>query len=66
MLGPERPLFVRRPATAQGTPPATTRAEQALAVRQFVARVGGLVNAQRAIELLETLSGTVPAPRPKT
>jgi hypothetical protein len=64
MLGPERPVFVRRPAAAKSATLATTSAEQALAVRQFVARVGGLLNAQRAIDLLNTLSGAITAPRP--
>ena len=54
MLGPDRPLFNRPPAAPNSkTLPAGT--EQVIAVRQFVAQVGGIENARRALEMLKLL-----------
>jgi hypothetical protein len=54
MIGPDRPLFVRQatPAKPGSVYYATDPAE---AVRQFVARVGGIENARRALEMLALL-----------
>jgi hypothetical protein len=57
MLGSDRPLF--RPTStikiAAGTS-ATPNLDKQIALRQFVARVGGIDNARRALEMLATLS----------
>jgi hypothetical protein len=56
MLGPDRRnLFARRESSTIKTGPQT--AEQAQAVRRFVAQVGGFENARRALDLLALLSG---------
>lgn len=55
MLNADRPGFPRRPAAKPELSPPPLTAEQALLVRQFVARVGGIENARRALELLAAL-----------
>lgn len=55
MLGPDRPEFVR-PSPAPTAGACLPISQQQLAVRQFVARVGGIENARRALELLAILS----------
>jgi hypothetical protein len=60
MLVPHRPRFAAKGAFSSG-PPAPRPAEpptpqQLAAVRQFVARVGGIENARNALELLAILS----------
>jgi hypothetical protein len=57
MLGSDRPLFrptatIKIAAGSTGTP----NLDKQIALRQFVARVGGIENARRALELLATLS----------
>jgi hypothetical protein len=54
MLGPDRPLFLRHPAAPKPAACAYS-ADPQLAARQFVARVGGIENARRALELLAIL-----------
>jgi hypothetical protein len=55
MLGPDRPNFAAPPAAAPASKPVLSEEQQRLLVRQFVARVGGMENAQRALELLALL-----------
>jgi hypothetical protein len=60
MLGPDRPCFSRPSATPKLSPALTansgaTSSEQLRALRQFVARVGGMENARRALEMLAIL-----------
>ncbi|HTM55383.1 MAG TPA: hypothetical protein VL175_15235 [Pirellulales bacterium] len=54
MIGPDRPLFVRQALPAK---PAAAHysADPAVALRQFVARVGGIENARRALAMLALL-----------
>ncbi len=57
MLGSDRPLFqptatIKLAAGSTATP----NLDKQIALRQFVARVGGIENARRALELLATLS----------
>jgi hypothetical protein len=57
MLGSDRPLFrptatIKIATGSTGTP----NLDKQIALRQFVARVGGIENARRALELLATLS----------
>ena len=57
MLGPDRPLF--RPSATIKTSAGSTSSpsqDKQIALRQFVARVGGVENARRALELLATLT----------
>jgi hypothetical protein len=54
MLSPDRPRFNRPSTTPQKTVGSLSPA-QLLAVRQFVARVGGLENARRSLEMLALL-----------
>ncbi len=56
MLGSDRPQFYPRPATPVDKSVILTP-EQAQAVRQFVARVGGFENARRALDMLGLLGG---------
>jgi hypothetical protein len=56
MLGPDRPVFSHRPSAAPNANSAPLTPEQLLALRQFIARVGGLENARRALEMLIVLS----------
>lgn len=51
MLGPDRPLFSLHKPTQLAMKPEAMRQE----LRKFVARVGGLENARRALELLAAL-----------
>ena len=55
MLGPDRPSFLRTAPTPKNPPGAYSTNPQ-LALRQFVARVGGVENARRALEMLALLS----------
>lgn len=55
MLGPDRPHF-NRPSTTPKTDVGSLSAEQLQALRQFVARVGGLENARRSLEMLALLN----------
>jgi hypothetical protein len=57
MLGPDRPVFGPRPAATSGSKlvQPDPQQQQLMLVRQFVARVGGLENARRALELLAIL-----------
>jgi hypothetical protein len=57
MLGPDRPLFrpaatIKIAACSSNTP----NLDKQIALRQFVARVGGIENARRALALLSTLN----------
>jgi hypothetical protein len=54
MMGPDRPLFVRQGISAKPGH-ACYSADPAVALRQFVARVGGIENARRALEMLALL-----------
>ncbi len=63
MLGPDRPRFNVTPsnaAPAEGQQALSvqqaTAAQRATAVRKFVAQVGGLENARRALEMLALLN----------
>jgi hypothetical protein len=56
MLGSNRPVFTRPNSANQFAKAAALSSEQLLVVRQFVARVGGLENARRAIEMLVLLN----------
>jgi hypothetical protein len=51
MLGPDQPGFSAR-SSAPPKSHTSLSAQQSLAVHQFVARVGGLENARRALEML--------------
>ena len=55
MLRSDRPDFVRRTSAKAPSPPPTVSAEQSLLVCEFIARVGGVENARRALELLAML-----------
>ncbi len=55
MRGPDRPEFSASPSTSSQTQSAPS-AEQLLAVRQFVARVGGFENARQALDMLTIVS----------
>lgn len=55
MLRSDRPDFGHRTSAKIPSPPATVSAEQSLLVREFIARVGGVENARRALELLAML-----------
>ena len=55
MLGPDRPLFSHRPATTTDSKQSQPTPRQLLLLRQFVARVGGMKNARRALEMLAAL-----------
>ena len=54
MLVPDRPLFSRPSATPKA-PAGSPSPDQIVALRQFVARVGGIENARQALALLATL-----------
>jgi hypothetical protein len=54
MLEPDRPLFLWHSAAPKPAACAYS-ADPHLAARQFVARVGGIENARRALELLAVL-----------
>ena len=62
MRKPDRPRFGNKPAPAPSSTGSTESSEippgpqQLAAVRQFVARVGGIENARGALELLAILS----------
>ncbi len=58
MLGSDRPCFKIPSAPAKSSTASITPA-QLVAVRQFVARVGGLDNARRSLEMLALLSRTL-------
>jgi hypothetical protein len=55
MLGPDRPSFVLYPAPKKA-PSAGQAVDPKIAARQFVARVGGLENARKALAMLAILS----------
>jgi hypothetical protein len=57
MLGSDRPCFKVPPTPAKSCTASLTPTEL-VAVRQFVARVGGLENARRSLEMLALLSRT--------
>ena len=63
MIAGERPEFDDRATGARK--PQVTAADAELALREFVARVGGVENARRALDLLALLSkdNLVTAPR---
>ena len=52
MVGPDRRSFDDRPSADSAAKPAPSSEEQLRAVRQFVARVGGIENAREALALL--------------
>ncbi len=55
MLGSDRPLFSHPTASAPTSKLAQPGPQQLLLLRQFVARVGGLENARRALEMIALL-----------
>ncbi len=57
MLGSDRPVFRTRPAVSPPNGPLMLSAEQAQAVRKFVAQLGGFDQARRALAMLAMLSG---------
>jgi hypothetical protein len=62
MLGPDRPVFSHRPSASPIAKSALLTPEQLLVLRQFVAQVGGLENARRAIEMLALLGRATKGP----
>jgi len=56
MLEPDRPQPDRRPEDRRDTIPVVPASEQLRLVRQFVARVGGLDAARRALTMLDVMN----------
>jgi hypothetical protein len=59
MLGGDQSIFNCPKSATSSAESLSLTAEQAIHLRQFVAQVGGLENARRAIEMLVTLRGAL-------